>query len=62
MGEQWSLSAEELGGRYVAEVQIQVGRIEGQTDLRQVRIVADYPVDLPQRVRQTREFRMPLHP
>ncbi len=61
-GEQWSLSADELGGRYVADVRIQVEPVEGQADFRQVRIVADYPVDLPQRVRQTREFRMLLHP
>ncbi len=62
VGEEWSLSAEELGTRYAAEVQIQVESVAGHADMRQVRIVADYPADLPQRVRQTREFRMLLHP
>ena len=61
-GEKWTLEAQELGGRYDAEVTIQVERVEGQADWRQVRVVADYPVDIPYRVRQTRTFRIRLHP
>ena len=61
-GEHWLLPAEMIGGRRDGEVRIEVERIEGQSNWRQVRVVADYPVDLPDRVRQTREFRMRLHP
>ncbi len=61
-GEQWAIPAEDLDSHFDAEVRIQVEQIEGQADWRLVRVVADYPVDLPQRVRLRREFRMPLHP
>jgi type II secretory pathway component PulK len=61
-GEQWTVSAEELGKRYGAEVRILVERVEGQADWRQVQVVADHPVDLPYRVRQTRVFRMQVRP
>lgn len=61
-GEQWTLKAEEIGGRYEALVRIEVAQLEGQADWRQVRVVADYPADLPQRVRQTRDFRMQTRP
>lgn len=57
-GEEWLLSADEVGGRYDAKIRIRVDRIEGQPDWCEVRVVADYPADLPLRVRQTREFRM----
>jgi hypothetical protein len=62
VGERWSIPSEELGGRYDAEVLVQVDPVEGQGAYRQVRIVADYPVDPAQRVRQTREFRMRVRP
>ena len=61
-GERWTIEAQELGGRDDAEVTIQVERVEGQEDWRQVRVVADYPVDIPNRVRQTRTFRIRLQP
>lgn len=61
-GEKWLLTAEMIGGRYPGEVRIEVGPIQGEADGRQVCVVADYPVDLPNRVRQTRQFRMQLHP
>ncbi len=61
-GEKWRLTAEMIGGRYSGEVRIEVEPIEGEANWRQVRVVADYPVDLTERVRQTREFRMQLHP
>ncbi len=61
-GEIWSLPPEEVGGRYDGEVRIHVESVEGQPSWRQVRVVADYPVDVPRRVRHTREFRMRLHP
>ena len=62
VGEQWSIPAAELGGRYDGQVQIRVEPVEGEANWRQIRVVADYPVELPQRVRRTREIRMPLHP
>lgn len=58
-GEEWLLSAGEIGGRYDAKVRISVDRIEEQPGWCRVRVVADYPADLPLRGRQTREFRMP---
>ncbi len=61
-GEQWTISAEKLGGRYDAEARIEVERLEGQSNARQVRVIADYPIDLPHRVRQTRAFRMQVRP
>ena len=61
-GEEWSLGAEEIGGRYAAAVRIEVEQIDGEDGWVQVRIVADYPAELPHRVRQTREFRMQLRP
>lgn len=62
LGEQWLLSAEDIGGLDDAEVRIEVEPVTDQADWRQVRIVADYPVELSRRVRQTREFRMPVYP
>jgi len=58
-GEEWLLSAGEIGGPYDAKVRISVDHSEGQPGWCQVRVVADYPADLPLRVRQTRVFRMP---
>ena len=61
-GEHWSISAEELGSHDNAEVRIQVERVEGQADWREVHVIANHPVDLPYRVRQTRVFRMQVRP
>ncbi len=61
-GENWRLAAASIGGRHDAEVRIEVQPVDGQTAWRQVRVVADYPVDLPYRVRETREFRIELGP
>lgn len=61
-GEHWSISAGELGSRDNAEVRIQVERVDGQADWREVHIIANHPVDLPYRVRQTRVFRMQVRP
>ena len=61
-GEQWSLSAEAIGGRHNAEVTIQVEPLEGRENWRRVRVVADYPLEPSLRVRQTREFRTLVRP
>lgn len=61
-GEHWTISAEELGYHDNAEVRIQVEPVEGQADWREIHIIANHPVELPYRVRQTRVFRMQVRP
>ncbi|MHB8901967.1 MAG: hypothetical protein ACYC6Y_24690 [Thermoguttaceae bacterium] len=61
-GETWHLSAEALGRRQAAEVRIEVKPLEAEPGWRRVRIVADYPLELPDRARATREFRIRVNP
>jgi len=61
-GEHWTLPAPVLGGRYEADIQITVTPPTTDETEPTVRVVADYPTTLPQRVRQTSQFRMPAHP
>lgn len=59
VGERWTIPAGELDGRYDAAVQIEVKRVDGDADRCRIRVVADYPPELPYRVRETRVFWMP---
>ena len=61
-GERWTIEASELGGRHCAEVTIVVEKTKEHTNWRQVRIVADYPAELPFRVRQSRLFVIQIRP
>lgn len=54
-GETWNLTAESLGARDPAKVQIEVARAPGRPERRAVRVVADYPDDPWRRVRITVE-------
>ena len=55
-GERWTIPAGELDGRHSAAVQIEVKRMERNPARCRIRVVADYPLELPYRVRETRVF------
>ena len=50
-GSTWSIPAKELDGRHAAQVTIEVKPIENAPQAREVTIIADYPVNSPQRTR-----------
>jgi Tfp pilus assembly protein PilX len=59
-GESWSLPAAELAaesaGGEAGVVAIEVTAVAGQPNARRVRVVADFPAELPHRTRKVREF------
>lgn len=48
-GETWSITAESLGGRYAGQVTIDIHRVNGKPNQREVAIVARFPDDPRQR-------------
>jgi hypothetical protein len=54
-GETWNISAEDLGGRDGGIVTIKVEQVPGKADRRAVHVEADYPPELEQRARETRD-------
>jgi hypothetical protein len=52
-GETWTLSAGELGGDEEATAAIRVEPVDGKPNMRLVKIQADYPNQLPHRIRRS---------
>ena len=59
-GETWRIAAEQLGGRDPAVVVIEVQPVADIATRRIVRVRADYPENLNQRVRQTKQITVDL--
>jgi hypothetical protein len=57
-GEEWLLPAGDLGGRDAGRVNIRVQPITSEPGVFQVRVVADYPVDVVERARKSKTFRV----
>ncbi len=54
-GESWAIGPELLGSRHAGTVSISIETIAGQPKRRAVRVVADYPNQLPNQMRCSRE-------
>lgn len=50
-GSVWSIPAKELDGRHAAQITIEVKPIENTPQAREVTVIADYPINSPQRTR-----------
>ena len=59
-GETWRIAASELGGRDDAVVEIKVKHVNDRTNLRDVSVRADYPIDLERRDRRSKHARISL--
>ena len=61
-GETWQISAEALGAKSGAVVEIEIQNVPEQPQRRAVRVRADYPDDPQHRARQTKQLVIELRP
>jgi hypothetical protein len=63
-GETWKLSADDLGGRIpgVVTIQVEPRRDPQETSRRLVTVQADFPIELPQRIRTRRHVLVDVVP
>ena len=59
-GENWAISAAEMGGKQGARARIHVEPLAGRPDSRLVRVEADYPDDPVHRARSTKQIEIDL--
>lgn len=59
-GETWTLPAETTGQAFGGVVEIQINMVDGESQRRLVSVVADFPAELPHRVRRSKTIAVDL--